>query len=81
MKRDYDLCEKQLLEAIELSDKLTQGNVENAFLNQYKLCTLYMYSNIELAHDFSDSEIQAIYDAKKDYNQDEGYFTYLDGNP
>ena len=40
-----------------------------------------MYKNIELAHDFSDGEIQAIFDAKKDYYQDEGYFTYIDGVP
>ena len=40
-----------------------------------------MYRDIDMACEFNEAEILAIYDAKKDYNQDEKYFAYLDAGP
>jgi hypothetical protein len=68
LKRDFSGCEKWQLIANDLSDKLTNSNVENRFLNHHRLGVLYLYQNVDMAHDFSDGEISMILDAKKDYN-------------
>jgi hypothetical protein len=81
LKMEFDNCEKVLLEANSLSNALNGDNMQNRFINQIQLSTLYMYRDIDMACEFNEAEILAIYDAKKDYNQDEKYFAYLDAGP
>lgn len=48
------------------------------FEENANLALLYTYSNPDMGADFADGEIQTIYEKKRQYDQDEGYFTWLD---
>jgi hypothetical protein len=41
------------------------------------MCLVYMYKDSVMAYNYSESEILNIFNDKKDYNQDEHYFEWL----
>lgn len=70
--------EKLLLECIETNTRLFPKNVANRFTLHKYMSDLLLVKDIVLCHQYCDSEINQIFDAKKDYNQDEEYFNWLD---
>ena len=80
---DFASAEKSLLQSKETHEKIILTEIREwrpavMFQENANLALLYTYSNPEMGADFADSEIQAIYEKKRQYDQDEGYFTWLD---
>ena len=78
---DFKKSEKYFLKSLRMMSKLSKNNVNSIFLENQNLNLLYFFSDVEMAKNFADGEIQNIFDLKKEYTQDENYFQWLNDVP
>ena len=78
---DLDQSEKLYLQRLQHISRLTDQNKGNIFHGNLDMCLVYMYKDNVMAYNYAESEILNIFDAKKDYYQDELYFEWLNHVP